>query len=910
MPNKLMQYSFAAGVISSPFYGRSDLEKYGLGLKDADNFFIDPRGGATSRAGTLFVDQIETGSAVRLFQFQYNQDQANNYLLVFTPLKLRFVQDGAFVLEASKAVAGIAGSSVNVVAHGYTTGDLIRMGGRTYVITVTDANHFTTKDFSGVSKTATGATCARVYTITTPYGANAIQRMNLRQRGNTVRICHTSFARRLLTRVSAASWTLALMPTGESTLSAPANIVGTPSAVGTATTNITVTAVDEDGVETALNEIVQVTAMVDYTATTGSLRITWNRVDGAKYYRIYRSLVFPAGAQTSLGQQLGYIGRSYGAAFTDTNIVPDFTITPPIKHNPFVNGAITEIDITNPGAGYTSAPAVAVSGSGSGFVGLSIMETLVGTHGTGLVDSVLIIDAGSGYSSPTVAFSGGGGAGAAATATENSDLDHYPAASIDYGQRIWYAGTEAFPMTLYGSRLDNPYSFNNSLVQVSTDPVELTLDSGEMTPIRSLETLGDNMFSFTSLGVWQIVPSDTGAFSAAPLTLNGIGLVQPLKIEREIIYTLPNGTGCYALRPNLQRGYYEDADVAFYSPDFFTLEQEIVAWAYAREPFRLVWAATADGFLLSFTYVPVQNVYAWAKHSTRGYVRAVESVLEDGISRVYLVVERDGGLFIERMAHRIFSTVDDIWGVDCALETQRNYPAAALGVSTVGGVTTCTASAAVFSSGDVGKMIRAGGGRGVISSYTSTTIVTLDLIMPIEARKPQSTDSYPTFAEGEWSLDATFTTVSGLDHLEGESVEVLGDGSPMGTYTVASGAITLDTAASYVIVGLPYTGFIETLPPSATNTVIDDKLKRVVGVALRLERSRGVQYGVDTNYYALKERTNENYSEPTRFQSGLKNATVRADWDNQGNIRVGKAGPAAVSLLGLIYDLELGSDDQ
>jgi len=51
---------------------------------------------------------------------------------------------------------------------------------------------------------------------------------------------------------------------------------------------------------------------------------------------------------------------------------------------------------------------------------------------------------------------------------------------------------------------------------------------------------------------------------------------------------------------------------------------------------------------------------------------------------------------------------------------------------------------------------------------------------------------------------ASSTAVSGLDHLEGEEVYCLADGVKQGPFTVASGAITLTTAAAEIIVGLLY----------------------------------------------------------------------------------------------------------
>lgn len=59
------------------------------------------------------------------------------------------------------------------------------------------------------------------------------------------------------------------------------------------------------------------------------------------------------------------------------------------------------------------------------------------------------------------------------------------------------------------------------------------------------------------------------------------------------------------------------------------------------------------------------------------------------------------------------------------------------------------------------------------------------------------------------------TSVSGLDHLEGETVKVLGDGAIQSDQTVSSGAITLDTAAAVIQVGLGYTHKMESLKITA-----------------------------------------------------------------------------------------------
>jgi hypothetical protein len=60
---------------------------------------------------------------------------------------------------------------------------------------------------------------------------------------------------------------------------------------------------------------------------------------------------------------------------------------------------------------------------------------------------------------------------------------------------------------------------------------------------------------------------------------------------------------------------------------------------------------------------------------------------------------------------------------------------------------------------------------------------------------------------------ASATVWSGLSHLEGEDVDVVGDGYYAGRYTVTAGAVTLDRAVTEVVIGLPFTNQISCLDP-------------------------------------------------------------------------------------------------
>jgi FtsP/CotA-like multicopper oxidase with cupredoxin domain len=75
--------------------------------------------------------------------------------------------------------------------------------------------------------------------------------------------------------------------------------------------------------------------------------------------------------------------------------------------------ALASITLTNGGTGYTSVPGVTITGGGgSGATATAVMAP------TGNVKSVSMTDPGAGYTcTPTVVFTGGGGSGAAGTAT-------------------------------------------------------------------------------------------------------------------------------------------------------------------------------------------------------------------------------------------------------------------------------------------------------------------------------------------------------------------------------------------------------------------------------------------------------------------------------------------------------------
>ncbi len=91
------------------------------------------------------------------------------------------------------------------------------------------------------------------------------------------------------------------------------------------------------------------------------------------------------------------------------------------------------------------------------------------------------------------------------------------------------------------------------------------------------------------------------------------------------------------------------------------------------------------------------------------------------------------------------------------------------------------------------------------------------------------------------------TTISGLAHLEGETVQVLAEGSAHPDRVVDSGAITLNRASSKVHVGLGYVSDFETLrsDAGAADGTAQGKFKRYHRVVVRFLQSLGGFLGPD-----------------------------------------------------------------
>jgi hypothetical protein len=232
MKTSPIKTSFNGGELSPLIAGRVDQAKYGNGCSILEGLLPTTQGPLVRRGGTMYVNEARLSSERSwLKDFIFNVTQS--YTLEFGNQYIRFYTNRGLVLESSTAITGATKAnpcSVTDVAHGYTTGDQIyiasvvgmtQLNGKMYKVVVTGANTYTLTDIdgnainsTGYSTYTSGGTASRVYTVTTPYAVADLTdslgnfKLKFVQSNNVMYMLHTSYQTQKLTRAGNTNWTV------------------------------------------------------------------------------------------------------------------------------------------------------------------------------------------------------------------------------------------------------------------------------------------------------------------------------------------------------------------------------------------------------------------------------------------------------------------------------------------------------------------------------------------------------------------------------------------------------------------------------------------------------------------------------------------------------------------------------
>jgi hypothetical protein len=165
------------------------------------------------------------------------------------------------------------------------------------------------------------------------------------------------------------------------------------------------------------------------------------------------------------------------------------------------------------------------------------------------------------------------------------------------------------------------------------------------------------------------------------------------------------------------------------------------------------------------------------------------------------------------------------------------------------------------------------------------------------------TDAFYVDSGLTYSGSAT-TTISGLDHLEGETVQILADGAAHADKTVSSGSITLDRSSTKVHVGYSYNSVVETLrmEAGADDGVSQGKIKRIHGVTVRFLDSVGAEVGPDANNLDRIPFRDSSMAmdEAVPMFDGDKEIFFPSGYDNDARVLVRQTQPLPMTVLAIM----------
>ena len=206
--------------------GRTDFAKYFNGATNIENFVVLPHGPVTRRPGTYFVSEVKTSSAkTRLIPFTFSTEQT--YVLELGNNYIRFFKDSGQIVESNKTISAITKANPAVVtssSHGFSNGDFVNISG---VVGMTEVNNTTFKvadkttntfelqnvDGTDINSSAfttysSGGIINRIYQITTEYTTAQLFDLKFAQSADVMYLCHPDHEPMKLSRTGHTSWSL------------------------------------------------------------------------------------------------------------------------------------------------------------------------------------------------------------------------------------------------------------------------------------------------------------------------------------------------------------------------------------------------------------------------------------------------------------------------------------------------------------------------------------------------------------------------------------------------------------------------------------------------------------------------------------------------------------------------------
>lgn len=437
-----------------------------------------------------------------------------------------------------------------------------------------------------------------------------------------------------------------------------------------------------------------------------------------------------------------------------------------------------------------------------------------------------------------------------------SDTTGFPAAGTFFEDRLFAAGAATFPQRLDGSKTGAYTNFSpsaNDGTVANDNAVAFTLNADDVNAIKWMAPNEKGLLAGTTRGEWQVKASSLGE----ALTPTNIAAKPSTKHGSKAVAPVQAGKAVLfvqrAGRKLRELAYVFEVD-GFKAPDMTLLSEHITRpsieeMAYQEQPQSIVWGVREDGVLLGFTYERDQDVVAWHRHELGGQ-SDVDGELIPVVESVAVVPSPD-------------ATKDDVYLV-------------------------------------VQRYINGGTKRYI------------EIMGKIWETEDEQEDAF--FLDCGWTRIASpaTDTVTGLWHLEGETVGVYVDGAKHPDVTITNGTAQLNYNGSIVTLGYSYNSDGQTLPieAGAQDGSAQGKTKRIHRVGFWLVDTLGLKYGMDADNLTeiLVRQWGDVAGLATPLFTGVVRERFEGDYDKLGQVFWRADGPFPATVLAVMPQLQVSDD--
>jgi len=911
--------SFTAGELSSSMEGRTDFQKYFNGATTIENFVVMPHGPVMRRPGTYFVSEIKTSAnKTRLIPFTFSTEQT--YILEFGNQYIRFFKDDGQIVEANKTITGITAANPAVVtssSHGYSNGDFVtissvvgmtQVNGKTFKVADKTTNTFELQTVDGTDINSSGYTAYssagvanRIYQITTSYTTAQLFDLKFAQSADVMYICHPSHEASKLSRTGHTSWTLSEVDFAETGPFMDTNTTTTtltPASSGTGTgVNITASAIvginSGTGFQTTdVGRILKfnsgeavITARTNTTVVVCTITKAFTNTDATAAFNLgsfsdttghpsvvtffQQRLVF---AGTSDQPQTMFFSKSGDyenmTAGTDADDAMIYTIA-----SNQVN-AIKAMKATRTLIVMTTGGEYAVSaGTASAITPTNISIIKQSNYGSAGVDALSIGNA-------TIFLQR-----AKRKMRElayNFDTDGYVAPDLtilaehitdsgitqmDYQQEpysvVWGTRTDGVLTGLTYNRLENVVAWHRHIIGGKSDTTKNIIQQS---------------ISFTSNSSNVNTTNNTITISS-----HGLSTADPI-----YYYAASNAIG--------------------------GLNNSTLYYAIASDSNTIKLATTASnataGTAVSFTSAPssdtTQYIYQGVNISSNFIYSASHGFVTGDIFYYDNTGTSIGGLsentkyYIEKIDNNQFKLYSDK-----TLGTVVSLTSAHTSEQTDNILTHAKVESVAVIDGDADEdqvwVIVQRWINGAVRRY-------VEYFTPFDFNRDVTAFHY--LDSGLSYVGDETSSLTGLDHLEGEAVDVIGEGATQTSKTVSAGAISIDTATEQAKVGLLYTSDLQTmrLDEGYTETT-QTKTKRIYDLSVRFQDTVGASVGPNAaNLTAIDFRASGSPMDlPIPLFTGDKQIEFDTGYGTEGLVYIQQPQALPMTILGIYPRLETES---